>query len=424
MSAISKNLFKEARQVLVGGVNSPVRSFAGVGGTPRFVAKAKGPYLWDEDGKRYIDYVGSWGAIILGHAFKAVGQAVEHAAALGTSYGACHKSEIHLASLIKSAFPKSIDLLRFTNSGTEAAMTALRLARAAAGREHIVKFAGGYHGHHESFLVAAGSGALTLGVPNSRGVPKSWAQTTMVLPYNDIGAIRRAFSAYGRKIAAVIVEPVACNMGVVPPLPGFLETLRRVTKDYGSLLIFDEVITGFRFHWGGFADHYGADLVCLGKIIGGGFPVGAVGGKKAVMELLAPMGDVYHAGTLSGNPVAMAAGAAVLKALKRLNPYPAMEQKARYLVQGLQQAAKAGNIALTINQKGGLFTAFFTAKSVVHYKSAQATDTKRFSRFFNKLLDRGVYFPPSNFEACFMSVAHSEQDVEKTLKALSAGVAA
>ena len=414
----SKILFEKAKKVLVGGVNSPVRSFNSVGESPRFIARAKGPRMWDVDDKEYIDYVCSWGAIILGHADPEVTIAVKNALNLGTSYGACHEREIELAELIKRAFPKIIEKVRLCNSGTEATMTALRLARGKTKRDCVVKFAGGYHGHHESLLVSAGSGLMTQGIPSSSGVPKVWAEKTIVLPYSDVHAAEEIFNLRGKEIAAVIVEPVACNMGVVLPKEGFLQSLRRLTKENGSVLIFDEVITGFRLRWGGLSQDVQPDLICLGKIIGGGFPIGAVAGKASIMDLLAPLGDVYHAGTLSGNPIAVTAGITVLKALKRRNPYQRMEKFVQNLTKSTRDFCEQKGIPMTINQSGSLFTLFFSDQSVVDCESAKKTDTKKFAKFFHNLLKRGVYFPPSNFEACFLSAAHTEWDLEQTFKAI------
>lgn len=415
----SEILFNKAKKVLVGGVNSPVRSFGGVGGCPRFISRAKESKIWDADSKSYIDFVSSWGAIVLGHANPQVNSVVKKALGLGTSYGSCHEREIELAHLLKEAFPKTIEKVRLANSGTEATMTALRLARAATKRDVIVKFAGAYHGHHESLLVSAGSGLMTQGIPSSDGVPKSWASTTLVLPYNDIPSLKEAFKLKGHEIAAVIVEPIACNMGVVLPQEGFLKSLRELTKRYGALLVFDEVITGFRLKWGGFSEEFLPDLVCLGKVIGGGFPIGAVAGKAEFMDLLAPLGSVYHAGTLSGNPIATSAGIAVLRALKKTNPYPRIERLTKKLTQSIRDLAKEKGIPLIINGIGGLFTVFFTSGPVNDYESAKKTDTKEFARFFHNLLERGVYFPPSNFEACFVSAAHTEKDLDKTFDAIS-----
>ncbi|MBI4062826.1 MAG: glutamate-1-semialdehyde 2,1-aminomutase [Elusimicrobia bacterium] len=418
MAIQSKRLFEKAKQILVGGVNSPVRSFGAVGGHPLFIKKAAGAYLWDADNQKYVDLVCSWGTIILGHGYPTIAQAAARAIAKGTSYGACHQNEILLAQMIREAFPKTIERVRLVNSGTEAVMTALRIARAATKRDLTVKFAGGYHGHHDSLLAAAGSGVLTHGLPSSAGVPESWAKTTLVLPYNDEKAVFQTFAKLGRKIAAVIVEPLACNMGVVPPEKSFLETLRCVTKKYGALLIFDEVITGFRLQWGGLSESYDPDLVCLGKIIGGGFPLAAVAGKKAPMELLAPLGKVYHAGTLSGNPVAVAAGLATLAALKKINPYARLEKMAQKIVRSAEETAGQKGIALTAPRQGSLFTLFFTAIPVKNYADAQKTDTRLFSKFFWNMVNSGIYWPPSNFEACFLSNAHADKDAEKIANAV------
>lgn len=406
----SDRLFERAKNILVGGVNSPVRSFQSVGMSPPFIAKAKGPYLWDEDGNRYLDLVQSWGALILGHAHPQVLSAARRALALGTSFGACHQKEMELAELISDAFGKIAERVRLMSSGTEATMTALRIARGATGRDLIIKFAGCYHGHHDSLLAGAGSGALTLGIPASLGVPAAWAGQTLVLPYNSPAAVSQAFQRYGPQIAGVIVEPVACNMGLVLPQPGFLKILRKLTRSQGSVLIFDEVITGFRLKWGGLAGEFDADLVCLGKIIGGGFPMGAVAGRKELMNLLAPLGGVYHAGTLSGNPVGTAAGLAALQTLKKNQPYADLEAKTKKL------AAALPSKGTTVVQTGSLLTIFFTKTPVTDYESAKTTDTQRFSRFFSRLLESGIYWPPSNFEACFISTAHTQRHLDALTK--------
>ncbi|MBI2070846.1 MAG: glutamate-1-semialdehyde 2,1-aminomutase [Elusimicrobia bacterium] len=380
----SERLFNRAKKILVGGVNSPVRSFKSVGGHPLFIRKAKGPYCWDADGKRYIDLVQSWGALILGHGHPQVLAAARQAMNKGASYGACHENEILLAETLRRAFPKTIERVRLMSSGTEAAMTALRIARGATGRDFIVKFSGGYHGHHDSLLVAAGSGALTLGQPSSLGVPAAWAKTTIVVPYNDLTAVEETFKKTGDKIAAVIVEPAAANMGLVLPKAGFLEGLRSLTRRYGSLLIADEVITGFRLKWGGLADAMEADLVCLGKIIGGGFPIAAVGGAARFMDILAPLGGVYHAGTLSGNPVAVAGGLAALNVLKRVNPYPKLEARSKKFAVSLTHTATRLGLPFQVIQRGSLWTVFFTETPIYDNASAQKTDTKLFARFFQE----------------------------------------
>ena len=409
--ARSARYFNRAKSILVGGVNSPVRSFSSVGGTPPFIARAKGPYLWDEDGNRYIDLVQSWGAMILGHGHPEVIEAARNALKNGTSYGACHKNEFRLAELIREAFPKTAERVRLMSSGTEATMTALRIARGATGRDIVIKFAGCYHGHHDSLLAAAGSGVLTLGIPSSLGVPAAWTQSTIVLPYNSPAAVIETFARYGGKIAAIIVEPVACNMGLVLPSEKFLKTLRTVTRRHGAILIFDEVITGFRLKWGGLSDDYNADLVCLGKIIGGGFPVGAVAGKKDLMNCLAPLGGVYHAGTLSGNPVAVSAGMATLGVLKKELPYGELDARTKKL------AAQIQNKNIRAVQHGSLLTIFFSVAEITDYESAKTTNTKQFAKFFTRLLKAGVYWPPSNFEACFISAAHSPSTLKTVAEA-------
>ncbi len=417
-SARSELLFAEAQRHLPGGVNSPVRAFRAVGGAPRFVERASGCRLWDVDGNEYIDYVCSWGPLIAGHAHPHVVAAIQRAAERGTSYGAPTEAEVRLAALVKDAFP-SIELVRFVNSGTEATMSALRLARAATGRDLIVKFDGGYHGHADGLLVQAGSGALTLGVPDSPGVPAAAAAQTLSLPYNDAAAARRAFERRGEAIAAVIVEPVAGNMGVVPPVAGFLETLRELCTRYGSVLIFDEVITGFRIAWGGAQERYGLrpDLTCLGKIVGGGLPVGAYGGRRELMEQVAPLGPVYQAGTLSGNPLAMAAGLATLELLRAPATYQRLEALGERLERGLAAAARAAGVPYTANRVGSMLTGFFSEPPVRDYASARRADTGRYARFFHAMLDRGVYLAPSQFEAAFISLAHGEAEIDATIEA-------
>lgn len=417
----SEALFKEARRHLVGGVNSPVRAFGAVGGSPRFIQKASGAMLTDVDGNEYIDFVGSWGPMILGHNPAPVTTAVRKAFRGGVSFGACSAGEVQLAALIKEAIP-TMEQIRFTSSGTEATMSALRLARAVTKRERIVKFEGGYHGHSDGLLVAAGSGATTFGVPSSAGVPEMLARNTWVLPFNDADALEHIFRTQGPNIAAVIVEPICGNMGVVAPLPIFLQTLRRLTKKHGALLIFDEVITGFRVSCGGAQKLYnvGADITCLGKIIGGGFPVGAFGGSRAIMENLAPLGPVYQAGTLSGNPVAMAAGTATLQYLKRKKPFEDLEKKTADLAEFIRSAAKEAKIPVQVNQVGSMFTVFFNDQPVNTYFTATLSDTKRFAAFFHALLERGVYMPPSQYEAAFVSTAHTGPVLEKAKTAFKA----
>jgi glutamate-1-semialdehyde 2,1-aminomutase len=421
-TARSAELFARAQGLLPGGVDSPVRAFKGVGGTPRFIARGKGSAMWDVDGNQYIDYLGSWGPLIAGHAHPGVVAAIQAAATRGTSYGAPIEAELELAELVKQAFP-SIDLVRFVSSGTEATMSALRLARAATKRDMILKFDGGYHGHADGLLVQAGSGPLTLGQPDSAGVPSSAAAQTLSVPYNDLVAVRDAFAAHAGLIAAVIVEPVAGNMGVVPPEPGFLEHLRVMTREQGALLIFDEVITGFRVGSGGAQARYGItpDLTCLGKILGGGLPVGGYGGRQDIMELVSPLGPVYQAGTLSGNPLAMAAGVATLRLLTEPGVYDHLETLSARLVDGLGEAAERAGVAYTANRVGSMFTGFFSAEPVSDYVSAKKADTRRYAHFFHAMLQRGVYLAPSQFEAGFMSLAHTQADVDATLETAVAG---
>jgi glutamate-1-semialdehyde 2,1-aminomutase len=417
----SQDYFRQAQKIFVGGVNSPVRAFRGVGGTPLFFESARGAILKDVDGKKYIDYVGSWGPMILGHAHPRVVSAAKRAVDLGSSFGAPSPLELDLARLVQSAYPQ-VDLLRFTSSGTEACLSALRLARGYTGRSLIVKFAGCYHGHGDSLLVSAGSGALTLGHPTSAGVPKDLARLTIVLPYNDPAALVNAFKKWGKNIAAVIVEPVVGNMGVVSPTPEFQKALQRVPRAQGALLIVDEVMTGFRLARGGAQELLGirADITCFGKIIGGGFPVGAFGGAKRIMEKLAPLGPVYQAGTLSGNPVAMAAGAATLSLLKTRPPYVLLAQRTEDLARGIRAVARRRNVDVTVNVVGSMFTVFFTKGPVTDLVSAEKSDTVSYGKFFHGLLKRGVYFPPSQFEAAFVSAAHALGDIEKTLIAVDA----
>jgi glutamate-1-semialdehyde 2,1-aminomutase len=393
-----------------GGVNSPVRAFKAVGGTPFFVAKGEGCYLWDVDGNRFIDFVCSWGPLILGHAHPEVVAAVKEAVEKGTTYGAPTELEVALAEKIQQAFP-SMEMLRLVNSGTEATMSAIRSARGYTRRKKIVKFEGCYHGHADYLLVKAGSGAATFGIPDSAGVPEGTAQDTIVLPYNDIEAFNKTMDAMGEEIAAVIVEPIAGNMGVVLPKPDFLAALRQKTEKHGVVLIFDEVITGFRVAYGGAQSLYGIkpDMTCLGKIVGGGFPLAAYGGCKEIMQTVAPLGPVYQAGTLSGNPVAVTAGLKTLEILERDNPYPELERRTKQLTQFISEAAKEAGVPVQINQIASMFTVFFTDQPVVDYASARRSDTQRYACFFHALLERGVYFPPSQFEAAFLSTAHDDE---------------
>jgi glutamate-1-semialdehyde 2,1-aminomutase len=415
----SQVLFERARRAIPGGVNSPVRAFKAVGGTPRFIRKGAGAYLWDADGRRYLDFVASWGPLILGHAHPEVLEAIQRALADGTSFGAPTEVEVDLAEAILEAFP-GMDRVRLVNSGTEATMSAIRLARAYTGRNLIVKFAGCYHGHVDSLLVKAGSGAATLGVPDSAGVTPALSGQTVVIPFNQAEIVAGLFKERGPEIAAVIVEPIPGNMGLALPKPGFLETLRRETENHGALLIFDEVITGFRVGYGGAQTRFGVtpDLTCLGKIIGGGLPVGAYGGKREIMALVAPEGPVYQAGTLSGNPLAVAAGLATLRILKRDNPYAGLSSLTEAFVANLRAAFDAARVPIVINQTGSLFTIFFTKDPVVDFDSAAQSDTQRYARFFHGMLERGFYFSPGQFETCFISCAHGAADLEAAAEAV------
>ncbi|MCI0548337.1 MAG: glutamate-1-semialdehyde 2,1-aminomutase [Candidatus Rokubacteria bacterium] len=395
-----------------GGVNSPVRAFGGVGGTPFFVARAAGARIEDVDGRSYIDFLGSWGPLILGHAAPEVVEAVTEAVMRGTSYGAPTPGEVEMAEVVSAAVP-SMEMLRLVSSGTEAAMSAIRLARGATGRALIVKFDGCYHGHVDSLLVKAGSGGATFGVPDSLGVPPGIGALTISLSYNDLAAVERAMEARGREVAAIVVEPVAGNMGVVPPAPGFLAGLRKIADGHGALLLFDEVITGFRVARGGAQERYGVrpDLTCLGKIIGGGLPVGAYGGARALMEQVSPQGGVYQAGTLSGNPLAVAAGLATLKALARPGVYERLESLGARLEAGIRAAAQAAGVPVQVNRVGSMLTTFLTEHPVTDLASAKRADTTRYARYFHAMRERGVYLAPSQFEAAFVSLAHSEADL-------------
>ncbi len=415
----SEKLFRQAQKHIPGGVNSPVRAFKGVGGTPVFFHQAAGPYLYDEDDNRYIDYVGSWGPMILGHNHPDVIAAVEAAVKNGLSFGAPTAAEIAMADKVCKLVP-SMDMVRMVNSGTEATMSAIRLARGYTGRDKIIKFEGCYHGHVDSLLVKAGSGALTLGNPSSPGIPEAVTADTLVLNYNDAAAVESAFNEFGEQIAAVIVEPVAGNMNCVPPTPAFLQALRKYCDEHGSVLIFDEVMTGFRVALGGAQALYDItpDMTTLGKIIGGGMPVGAFGGKKEIMEHLAPLGPVYQAGTLSGNPVAMAAGLATLKLISKPGFHDALTEKTTRLLTGLTEAAHAEGVAFTTAQAGAMFGLFFTDQSrVSSFAEVMACDSERFNRFFHAMLDQGIYLAPSAFEAGFVSAAHSDDDIEATIAA-------
>ncbi len=418
MMSTSRELFARACRAIPGGVNSPVRACGSVDAAPLFIDRARGSRIFDVEGREYIDYVASWGPMILGHAHPAVVEAIQRAAERGTSYGAPTESELELAEEIIEAFP-AMDSVRMVNSGTEAVMSAIRLARAFTGRERIIKFEGCYHGHADSLLVKAGSGVATLGIPGSPGVPAQLAELTLTVPYNNTKALAAAINAFGPETAAVIIEPVAGNMGVVPPSPGFLEEVRKLTAREKVLLIFDEVITGFRLAYGGAQTLYNIkpDLTCLGKIIGGGLPVGAFGGRRDVMDLLAPLGPVYQAGTLSGNPLAMAAGLATLKVLKDGGDtlYDELEQKAADLCRRMDMTVKQRVVPATINRVGSMFTLFFTRSQVVNFATAQESDTHQFARYFRSLRTRGIAIAPSQFEASFLSAAHSDEDIEISL---------
>ena len=416
----SKKAFKQACEVIPGGVNSPVRAFKSVGGQPVFISKGKGSKITDIDGNEYIDFISSWGPLILGHAYQPIVEAIQRTAELGTSYGAPTLLETEMAELIVSMVP-SIEMVRMVSSGTEATMSAIRLARGVTGRNKILKFAGCYHGHGDSFLIKAGSGALTLGLPDSPGVPESIAKDTLTANYNDIASVEKIFAEYENQIAAIIVEPVAANMGLVLPEKGFLEGLRRITEEHGALLIFDEVITGFRLSPGGAQQHYGVtpDITTLGKIIGGGLPVGAYGGKKSIMQQLAPTGPVYQAGTLSGNPLAMAAGLVMLKTLKN-NPtiYKELERKAAKLETGLKENLQKTGVKAVINRVGSLLTIFFTDREKIEsFEDVMKSDQSKYAKYFSMALEAGIYLAPSQFEATFISNAHSDEDIEKAIEA-------
>ncbi|HEX9014602.1 MAG TPA: glutamate-1-semialdehyde 2,1-aminomutase [Chloroflexota bacterium] len=414
----SKALFSEATKLMPGGVNSPVRAFKSVGGDPLFVAKARGSRVTDVDGNQFIDYVASWGPLILGHADPDIVASVQRVAELGTSFGAPTELEVELAGMVVSAVP-SIEIVRFVNSGTEATMSALRLARAFTGREKVIKFEGGYHGHADMLLTKAGSGVLTLGVPDSAGVPASAAQGTLTASYNDLSSVEELLNQNRDQVAAIILEPVAGNMGVVSPRQGFLAGLRDLATRHGALLIFDEVITGFRVAYGGAQSRFGVtpDLTCLGKIIGGGLPVGAYGGRKDIMEMMAPLGPVYQAGTLSGNPLAMTAGIQMLRKLQQPGLYDDLERKAAKLADGLAAAARDADVRVSANRVGSMMTMFFTGQDVVDYVSAKTSDTAMYARYFRAMLERGSYFAPSQFEAAFVSTAHTDDDIDATVAA-------
>ena len=421
----SRQAFDRACRVIPGGVNSPARAFGAVGGQPPFIARGEGAHLTDLDGNRYLDYVGSWGPLILGHCHPRVVAAVEEALHQGASFGAPTERETELAELIVAAVP-GIEMVRMVSSGTEASMSALRLARGFTGRDVVVKFAGCYHGHVDALLVSAGSSATTLGVPNSPGVPRGATADTLVLRYNDADALEDAFKAHGGRIAGVILEPVVGNMGLVTPRPEFLSTLRRLTERHGALLIYDEVMTGFRLAYGGAQELYGQkpDLTVLGKVVGGGLPVGAYGGRADIMKDVMPAGPVFQAGTLSGNPLAMAAGIATLKELRDRPPYERLEQLGRTLAEGLTQAARAAGVPHQLARVGSMWTLFFNPEPVADYEAAKRSDTTRFGRFFWAMLDRGVYLPCSQFEAAFLSAAHTEEHVRQTVATAGEALAA
>ncbi len=421
----SEELFARAQKLIPGGVNSPARAFKAVGGTPLFIAKAAGCRLWDADGRDYVDYVGSWGPMILGHAFPPVVEAVAQAAARGTSYGAPCEAEVELAEIVTRLMP-SIEKVRFVSSGTEATMSALRVARGFTGRRKILKFDGCYHGHADALLVSAGSGVATLGIPGSAGVPEGTVADTLVAPFNSLEAVEAVADAHGSDLAAVIVEPVCGNMGCVAPHAGYLQGLRDITRRVGAVLIFDEVMTGFRLARGGAQQLYGItpDLTCLGKIIGGGLPVGAYGGRAEIMDRVAPLGPVYQAGTLSGNPLAMAAGRVTLDHLQAPGTYEKLEALSARLHVGLSRAIETTGAAACVNRVGSMLTVFFCRGPVGDYTSAKASDSARFGRFFHELLKRGVYLPPAQFEAAFISLAHGEAEIDHTLQAVQEALAA
>jgi len=422
----SRKLQQRAERIFPGGVNSPVRGFRSVGGEPPFVARAEGAFLYDVDGNRYIDYFGSWGPMILGHAFPPAVEAIQRAAQDSASFGASTRLEGDLAELVMACYP-AIERMRFVSSGTEATMSAIRLARAATGRKRIVKFEGCYHGHSDGLLVKAGSGVATLGIPGSAGVPEEIAQLTLALPFNDLAAVEAAFTAHPDEIAAIILEPVVGNAGCIPPAPGYLEGLRRITSDHGALLIVDEVMTGFRVALGGAIELYNidADLVTLGKIIGGGLPCAAFGGKRQFMELLAPLGPVYQAGTLSGNPLAMAAGLATVGHLKQhaAQVYPQLESVSKAVAEGVAAEAAKANVPITLNRVGSMWTWFFTTESVANYDDAARSDTAAFGKFHRAMLEAGIWLPPSQFEAMFLSTAHGAAEIEATIAAARAAFA-
>jgi glutamate-1-semialdehyde 2,1-aminomutase len=414
----SIELYRRALEMIPGGVDSPVRAFKSIGIPPTFIERAKGSKIWDIDGNEYVDYVGSWGPMILGHAHPKVVAGLKKVVPEGTSFGAPIPLEVELAAKVKKAF-SSIELIRMVSSGTEAVMSAIRVARGYTGRDKIVKFEGCYHGHGDSLLVKAGSGATTLGIPDSLGVPEDLAKHTLTASYNDRDGVKALVSQYPGQIACIIVEPIAGNMGVVLPEKEFLEGLRKICDEAGIILLFDEVITGFRVAYGGAQElyHIRADLTCLGKIIGGGLPVGAYGGKRAIMEKVSPLGGVYQAGTLSGNPLAMTAGLVTLGLLKSKNIYKELEKKTSYLTEAISNSAEENGIPLSMNRAVGMFTLFFTEGPVRDYRTAKMSDTKRFAQFFIEMMEQGIYLPPSQFEAWFLSLAHTQKDLDRTIEA-------
>ncbi len=419
----NRKVIEEALEVLPGGVNSPVRAFKAVGGEPIALVKGRGCKVWDADGNEYIDFLASWGPLILGHAHPKVVKAVKEEIEKGLSFGLTNPHEVRLAHLVVEMVP-SVEKVRFVNSGTEATMSAVRLARGVTGRKYVVKFDGCYHGHYDSLLVSAGSGVATFGIPGTPGIPEDIANLTIVVPFNDKVSVEEVFGKYGDNIACVIVEPVAGNMGVVPPRGDFLKFLRDITRRYGTLLIFDEVITGFRLSKGGAQELFGVepDITCLGKVLGGGMPVGAYGGKKEIMSQIAPEGPVYQAGTLSGNPVAMVAGVETLKELRDKEPYQELERKMKRLSEGVGEILREKGIAHRINTIGSMMTVFFTDREVYDFASAKTSDTEFFGRFFRKLLEKGVLIPPSQFEAWFVSTAHEDRHIDEALERISSAI--
>lgn len=417
-TAKSQKLFADAQRVIPGGVNSPVRAFRAVAMEPLFISRAKGSKVVDADGKSYIDYVGSWGPMILGHSHPQVRSAMSQSLHRGWSYGAATEIEVRLAQAITKAVP-SMELVRMVSSGTEAAMSALRVARGFTGRNKVIKFEGCYHGHADSFLVRAGSGAMTFGIPDSAGIPPSLAAETLIAPFNSLASVRILLERNAEEVACVIVEPIAGNMGVVPPREGFLKGLEEICRRHGALLIFDEVITGFRLSYGGAQKILGVspDLTCLGKIIGGGMPVGAYGGRREVMEKVAPLGPIYQAGTLSGNPLAMTCGLATLKILQKKAVYAKLDRLTRQLCSGLEELIRRKGVGARVQRCGSLFTLFFSSEEVTDYAAAKKADTARYAKFFQEMLHSGIWLPPSQFETCFVSLAHTEKDVQETLKA-------